>query len=142
IIEKLQKQIEEINARKSTLNQELAKLEQQEFTIKEFEFAKNTEYETRINMLFSRVQFRLFKEQVDGQVVPDCEATMDGTNYSTLSNAENILAGLHIINGISVHYGICAPICIDNRDSTPTIPPITSQIIDLHLDPTCENLTI
>ena len=141
IIEKLQKQIEEINARKSTLNQELAKLEQQEFVIKEFEFAKNTEYETRINMLFSRVQFRLFKEQVDGQVVPDCEATMDGTNYSTLSNAEKIYAGLDIINGISEHYGICAPIIIDNRESTTIIPLMRSQIINLHVDSSCEKLT-
>lgn len=142
IINDLQKSIDEINARKSTLNQELAKLEQQEFTIKEFEFAKNTEYETRINMLFEKVQFRLFKEQVDGQVVPDCEATMNGTNYSTLSNAEKIYAGLDIINGISDHYGIIAPIVIDNRESTTTIPELRSQIINLHVDPTCETLTI
>lgn len=142
IINDLQKSIDEINARKSTLNQELAKLEQQEFTIKEFEFAKNTEYETRINMLFEKVQFRLFKEQVDGQVVPDCEATMNGTNYSTLSNAEKIFAGLDIINGISDHYGIIAPIVIDNRESTTTIPELRSQIINLHVDPTCETLTI
>ena len=142
IIEKLKKSISEINDRKSKLNQELAKVEQKEFTIKEFEFAKNTEYETRINMLFSRVQFRLFKEQVDGQVVPDCEATMDGTNYSTLSNAEKIFAGLDIINGISEHFGICAPIIIDNRESTSVIPVMRSQIINLYVDPACEKLTI
>lgn len=142
IIEKLKKSILEINDRKSKLNQELAKVEQKEFTIKEFEFAKNTEYETRINMLFSRVQFRLFKEQVDGQVVPDCEATMGGTNYSTLSNAEKIFAGLDIINGISEHFGICAPIIIDNRESTSVIPVMRSQIINLYVDPACEKLTI
>lgn len=142
IIDKLQKQIEEANSRKSTLNQELANLERQEYTIKEFEFAKNTEYETRINMLFGRVKFRLFKEQVDGQVVPDCEATMDGTNYSTLSNAEKIYAGLDIINGIGDYYGICAPIFIDNRESTTVIPEMKSQIINLHVNPTCEKLTL
>jgi len=142
IIDNLKKSLAEINERKSKLNQELAKLEQQEFTIKEFEFAKNTEYESRINMLFEKVQFRLFKEQVDGQVVPDCEATMNGTNYSTLSNAEKIYAGLDIINGISEHYGICAPIFIDNRESTTIIPEMRSQIINLYVDPTYETLTI
>ncbi len=142
IIENLKKSLEEINERKSKLNQELAKLEQQEFTIKEFEFAKNTEYESRINMLFEKVQFRLFKEQVDGQVVPDCEATMNGTNYSTLSNAEKCYAGLDIINGIGERYNICAPIFIDNRESTTVIPEMRSQIINLYVDPTCETLTI
>jgi DNA repair exonuclease SbcCD ATPase subunit len=142
IIENLKKSIDEINERKSKLNQELAKLEQQEFTIKEFEFAKNTEYESRINMLFEKVQFRLFKEQVDGQVVPDCEATMNGTNYSTLSNAEKIYAGLDIINGIGSSYDICAPIFIDNRESTTVIPEMQAQIINLYVDPTCEILTI
>jgi DNA repair exonuclease SbcCD ATPase subunit len=142
IIENLKKSLDEINERKSKLNQELAKLEQQEFTIKEFEFAKNTEYESRINMLFEKVQFRLFKEQVDGQVVPDCEATMNGTNYSTLSNAEKIYAGLDIINGIGSSYDICAPIFIDNRESTTVIPEMQAQIINLYVDPTCEILTI
>jgi hypothetical protein len=142
IIDNLKKSLAEINERKSKLNQELATLEQQESTIKEFEFAKNSEYESRINMLFEKVQFRLFKEQVDGQVVPDCEATMNGTNYSTLSNAEKIYAGLDIINGISDHYGIIAPIFIDNRESTTVIPEMRSQIINLYVDPTYETLTI
>lgn len=142
IIDNLKKSLDEINERKGKLNQELATLEQQEFTIKEFEFAKNSEYESRINMLFEKVQFRLFKEQVDGQVVPDCEATMNGTNYSTLSNAEKIYAGLDIINGISDHYGIIAPIFIDNRESTTVIPEMRSQIINLYVDPTYETLTI
>lgn len=142
IIDNLKKSLAEINERKSKLNQELATLEQQEFTIKEFEFAKNSEYESRINMLFEKVQFRLFKEQVDGQVVPDCEATMNGTNYSTLSNAEKIYAGLDIINGIGDHYGIIAPIFIDNRESTTIIPEMKSQIINLYVDPTYETLTI
>lgn len=142
IIDRLKKQIDEINEKKTTLNQELAKLEKQEFTLKEFEFAKNTEYESRINMLFERVNFRLFKEQVDGQVVPDCEATMDGKNYSTLSSAEKIYAGLDIINGVGEHLGIFAPIFIDNRESTTVIPEMKSQIINLYVDPTCEKLTI
>lgn len=142
IIENLQKQIDEINDRKISLNQALSDIEEQEFTIKEFESAKNTEYESRINMLFSRVRFRLFREQVNGQVVPDCEATMDGTNYSTLSSAEKIYAGLDIINGVSSHYGITAPIFIDNRESTTLIPEMQSQIINLYVDATCKQLTI
>ena len=142
IIERLKKQVKEMEARKTASNQELAELERKEFLIKEFEYAKNGEYEQRINMLFEAVQFRLFKQQVDGQVIPDCEAMMNGTLYSTLSNAEKIFAGLDIINTISFHNAIVAPIFIDNRESTTNIPKMDAQIINLFVNPDYNQLTV
>ena len=93
--------IEQLENQKKTLNQELANLEKKEFLLKEFEFAKNTEYESRINELFGLVKFRLFRTQVDGQIVPDCECMADGIPYSTQNNAMQFAMGLDIINTMS-----------------------------------------
>ncbi|MFA6812948.1 MAG: AAA family ATPase [Bacteroidaceae bacterium] len=142
IINDLQKQVVSLEERKKASNYELAELERKEFLIKEFEYAKNGEYEQRINMLFEFVQFRLFKQQVDGTIIPDCEAMMNGTLYSTLSNAEKIYAGLDIIRTISSNNSIVAPIFIDNRESTTNIPEMDAQIINLFVNPEYEQLTI
>lgn len=143
-IEELQKQIEQYNKRKVILNQELTRLQGKEYILKKFESAKNAEYESRINLLFEKVQFRLFKKQVNGAIVPDCEATMNGVNFSTLSNAQKIYAGLDIIQAISNHQDIYAPIFIDNRESTTNIPAMSekTQIVNLYVDPDYEVLTV
>ena len=142
ILNNLKDQVKSMELRKSAANQELADLERKEFLLKDFEYAKNGEYEQRINMLFESVQFRLFKQQVDGTIIPDCEATMNGTQYSTLSNAEKIYAGLDIIRTISDVNGIVAPIFIDNRESTTRIPDMNAQIINLFVNPDYTQLTI
>ena len=141
-IERLKEQVKEMEARKIATNKELTMLEQKEFLIKEFEFAKNAEYEQKINGLFESVQFRLFKQQVDGQIVTDCEAMMNGTLYSTLSNSEKIYAGLDIIRTISKYYDVIAPIFIDNRESTTNIPEMDAQIINLNVNPMYPQLTL
>lgn len=142
IINDLQEQVISLEERKKATNYELAELERKEFLLKEFEYAKNGEYEQRINMLFEKVQFRLFKQQVDGTIIPDCEAMMNGTMYSTLSNAEKIYAGLDIIRTISSSNDIIAPIFIDNRESTTKIPEMDAQIINLFVNPEYNQLTI
>jgi DNA repair exonuclease SbcCD ATPase subunit len=142
IINDLQEQVISLEERKKATNYELAELERKEFLLKEFEYAKNGEYEQRINMLFETVQFRLFKQQVDGTIIPDCEAMMNGTMYSTLSNAEKIYAGLNIIRTISSSNDIIAPIFIDNRESTTKIPEMDAQIINLFVNPEYNQLTI
>jgi DNA repair protein SbcC/Rad50 len=107
-IENTATRIEELTVQKKKLNQEKATLESKEYVISQFEDAKSTEFELRINKLFRLVQFRLFKKQVDGQTVPDCECMLDGVLYSTLNNAAQINAGLDIIRAISKHYNFYA----------------------------------
>ena len=143
-IKKLQEYISELNERKALLNQELSDIERKEYIVKQFEYAKNAEYENRINMLFGEVQFRLFKEQINGQVVPDCEATMDGINFSSFSRSQEIYAGLDIIRTISNHEMMHAPIFIDNRESTTDIPEMSelTQIINLYVDPAYDKPTV
>ena len=140
-IENTDKRIRELQGQKKTLNQEKTDLEKKEYVISQFEDAKSTEFELRINKLFRLVQFRLFKKQVDGQTVPDCECMLDGVLYSTLNNAAQINAGLDIIRAISKHYNFYAPIFIDNRESVVDIPDMECQVINLVVDKSYAKLT-
>lgn len=141
LIERTETRIAELNRQKGELNQEKANLEKKEFVLKQFEDTKSREYEKRINKLFSVVQFRLFKKQVDGQIVPDCECMADGVLYSTQNNALQFAAGLDIIKAISKHRNIYAPIFIDNRESVTELPEMETQVINLIVDPAFKKLT-
>lgn len=141
VVENTNIRISQLESQYKTLNQELAGYEKKEFTLKEFEFAKNTEYEARINQMFEFTKFKLFKTQVDGQVVPECEAMYLGVPYSTLNNAKQYGVGLDIINTISKHNDKYAPIWIDNREGISEIPQMKTQVINLVVDSGCKALT-
>lgn len=134
--------IEQLEHQKKILNQELANLEKKEFILKEFEYSKNTQYESRINDLFEFTKFRLFKTQVDGQIIPDCECMVEGVPYSTLNNAMQVGAGLDIIRTISKVNEKYAPIWIDNRESISLIPEMETQVINLVVDREKTELTM
>ena len=135
IIDNAVKRINELNEQYNTMNQELAELERREFLVKEFEFAKNSEYESCINNMFHFVKFKLFHTQVDGQIVPTCECMVEGVPYSTLNNAAQVAAGLDIIDTMSRYEKVYAPIWLDNRESVTTIPEIRAQVINLVVNP-------
>lgn len=134
--------ITQLEGQFKTLNQELAGIELKEFTLKEFEFAKNTEYEARINKMFEFTRFKLFETQVDGQIVPTCECMVNGVPYSTLNNAMQYGAGLDIINTISRFNNKFAPIWIDNREGITEIPLMKSQVINLVVNKKFKTLKI
>ena len=142
IIENTNTRILQLENQYKTLNQELADLEKKEFSLKEFEFAKNTEYEARINKMFEFTKFKLFHTQVDGQIIPTCECMVDGVPYSTLNNAMQYGAGLDIINTISRHNNKYAPIWLDNREGVTEIPVMQTQVISLLVNPECKSLKL
>jgi len=142
VVANTKKLIAEHEKRKKALNQELASLEKKEYTLKRFEFEKNTEYENRINKMFELVKFRLFHTQVDGQIVPDFECMVDGVPYSTLNNAMQVNAGLDIIKTLSRINNAYAPIWIDNREGVTNILKMDTQVISLLVSPEEENLVV
>lgn len=140
VINNTKTRIAQLEERIAILNQELASLERMEFIAKKFEFEKNSRYEEKINQMFRFVKFRLFKTQVDGQIIPVFECMVDGVPFSILNNAMQIAAGLDIIHAISNKQGVSAPIWIDNRESVTEIPKINTQIINLVVDPNYSKL--
>lgn len=141
-IEAAEKRIAELNAEMSKTAQLISNLEKDEFVIEEFTKAKINESEARINKRFTFVQFKLFDTQLNGALVPTCEALINGVPYSDANTASQINAGLDIINVLSKFYGVTAPVFIDNRESVSNILPTETQIVNLVVSNQHEKLTV
>jgi DNA repair exonuclease SbcCD ATPase subunit len=131
LIAKLDTRINELSAEEKKLSQELADLERTEFTIDAFSKAKIETIESRINGKFSLVKFKMFEQQINGGEVECCECMVNGVPYSDVNTASKINAGIDIINALTEHYKVNAPIWIDNRESIIRLLSCRSQIINL-----------
>ncbi|WP_315117926.1 DUF2813 domain-containing protein [uncultured Clostridium sp.] len=129
--EKLKARITELMDEERELAKQIAALEGQEFLCEEFIKTKVELLENSINSKFKYVTFKLFDTQVNGGLVETCEALINGVPFGNANTASQINAGLDIINALSNHYGVQAPIFIDNRESVNTLIETDSQIINL-----------
>lgn len=84
-----------------------------------------------ISNKFQLVDWKLFEEQINGGIAEVCEATVNGVPYSDVNNANKINAGLDIINALSRHYGVTAPVFVDNAESVNTLIDTDSQVVRL-----------
>lgn len=134
-IEAAEKRIQELQEEESKLSQELAQLEKTEFAVEQFTKGKMDLMESRIADKFKYVKFKLFDRQVNGGVVECCESMYKGVPYPELNTAAKVQAGLDIIDTLSHHYNISAPIFIDCRESVTWIPDTDAQIINLIVSP-------
>ncbi|KON09720.1 AAA family ATPase [Clostridium botulinum] len=129
--EKLKNRIQELQEKEKKLAQQIAELEGQEYLCEEFIKTKVELLESSINSKFKYVSFKLFDTQVNGGLNETCEALINGVPFSNANTASQINAGLDIINALSEHYSVQAPIFIDNRESINNLIDINSQIINL-----------
>ncbi|AUN22284.1 recombinase RecF [Clostridium botulinum] len=129
--EKLKNRIQELQEQEKKIAQQIAILEGQEYLCEEFIKTKVELLESSINSKFKYVSFKLFDTQVNGGLNETCEALINGVPFSNANTASQINAGLDIINALSEHYSVQAPIFIDNRESINNLIDINSQIINL-----------
>lgn len=141
-IKNTNKRIQELEESYKTLSDELTELEGIEFTIAAFGKAKIEQVESRINGMFRIVRWKMYEQQINGGEVETCEATVDGVPYSDLNTAGRINAGLDVIRAIQRTEEIAAPIFVDNRESVTHIEDIESQIINLVVDDSYQQVTI
>lgn len=114
------------------LAQEKADLQNEETLIDEFTTARMNEVERRVNALFSRVQFKMYRTQIeDAKQVPDCVCYIDGVRYADKNTAGKVNAGLDVINTLCAFHGVSAPIFIDNAESVNEFIPVNSQLVKL-----------
>lgn len=130
-IARCEKEISHLEENGKKLAQQIADLEREEYTIKQFTKTKIDECEKRINTMFKFVSFKLYDYTIDGNVVETCIPLCNGVPYGSANTAGQVNAGLDIINTLCRHYGICAPIFFDGRESVNEIIPTESQIINL-----------
>ncbi len=129
--ERLKERIKELDAEEVELAKKVAKLEGQLFLCEEFTRTQVELSEGMINKKFKNIKFKLFKELINGGLEETCEILCDGVPYGNANTASQINAGLEVIKTLSDHYGIHAPIFIDNAESVNKIIDLESQIIKL-----------
>lgn len=140
--ENIDKRIKILEEKEKTLSQKMARIEGLEFLCEEFIKTKVDMLESKINIKFKTVRFKLFKDLVNGGIEPTCEALINGVPFTSANNSGKVNAGLDIINVLNDYYGVIAPIFIDNRDLITEIIDTNSQIINLYVSPDDTELRI
>lgn len=129
---KLILRIKELQAEERSLAAKIAELEGQQFLCEEFIRTKVELLEESINNKFAgSISFKLFNKQINGGLNECCEATVNGVPFSNANTASQINAGLSIVNTLSKHFNVQAPIFIDNAESVNKIGETDSQLIKL-----------
>lgn len=134
-IARIEKRIEELQHHERGLANSIAELEGIEFAILDYTKAEMDLVEKAVNDKFRYVRFKLFKTLINGGQEPTCEIMLDGVPWGTLNTAGKLKAGIDVINALSKHYNVSAPIVIDNRESVTEIPETDAQIINLVVSP-------
>lgn len=130
-IEANARRIVELDNEAATLAQEKASLQIEEDLIDDFVKDRMAEVERRVNGLFDGVEFRMYKNLVNGEKEPDCVAYIGGVRYQDKNHAGQINAGLAVINALCAFHGVTAPIFVDSAESVNTFIPVNSQLVTL-----------
>lgn len=141
-IKKANARVEELKAQEKSLAQEIANVDKQIFALEEFTKLKVDEIERRVRDQFQLVSFRMFREQVNGGLEPCCDTLINGVPFSDANTASRINAGIDIINTLSKHFGVSAPVFLDNRESVSDIIDTDAQLINLVVSPAHAKLFI
>lgn len=141
-IEKADERVKELKESEQKLTEEIVAVDEKLFILAEFLKKKNEAVEESVNDKFTLVNFRLFREQINGGYQDVCDVMVDGVPYPDLNNAMKINAGIDIINTLTTHYDVCAPIFIDNAESITNILESESQQIRLYVSEADEKLRI
>jgi len=128
---KADERIQELTAIEKTMAAQLEEIEGQLYMVENFYRAKVNLLEGKINAKFGLARFKLFEDQINGGLSEVCETTLNGVPYSSMNNAGRVQVGLDIIRTLQAHYGIIAPVWIDNRESIVELPEMAGQVISL-----------
>lgn len=114
--------------------QQLADLEKVEFEIHDYVKAQVDAVEVKVNEMFAGIRVKMFSDQINGGIVETCEILINGVPWQDANNAAKINAGMAIIETLTRHYGVSAPIWVDNAESVNNIyQPEESQVICLYV---------
>lgn len=136
-----QKRMEELRAQAAAASNEVNRLDKLLYLCEEFLRYKARHIEESVNRQFSMVQFRLFREQVNGGLEDCCDVTVDGIPYATgLNSGAKINAGIDIIDTLSRHYNAHVPLFVDNAESVTHLAQADTQMIRLVVSETDNEL--
>lgn len=128
----IKKSIEEYHQKEDSLLDVIEELKHQQYLLDQFTKTKVNLITEKVNEMFDLARFKLFHVQVNGDIKETCEIMVDGVTYDGgLNNAMKINVGLDIIQTLSKHFNIEAPIFIDNSESVTQLKEVPAQEIQL-----------
>lgn len=132
-IERADQRKNELLDRQAELGQLVAEYEAIEHQILQFSMLRTEIIEKSIADKFRFVKFKMFDYNITNDGVKEvCVCTVNGVPYNDLNTAMQINADIDIINALSKHYHIYAPVFIDHAESINIIEGTLSQRIDLY----------
>lgn len=135
--------IEELKEQEKKLSQEMAEYQWAEETMQDFGRLKAEHIESMLNSMFpEHIKFKMFNEQINGGIEDVCDTLIYGVPWSDANNAAKINAGISIINQLAGHYGVSAPVFVDNAEAVTRIEESKSQMILLYVDKEFKTLEI
>ena len=134
---------QELRDEERSLAEEYEKLQQETYLMERFTTTKTDLLESRINSYFNLARFRLFEEQVDGGIKEDCEILYQGVPYAHgLNRGAQANVGLDIIRTLSEHYGVSAPVFVDNAETVTELVDPGTQCIKMMVAPGVNQLQV
>lgn len=130
--ERIKSSIQEYHQEEDKLLDLIEDLKHQKYIIDEFTKTKVNLITEKVNGMFDLARFKLFHQQVNGDIKETCEIMVDGVTYDGgLNNAMRINVGLDIIQTLSKYFEVEAPIFIDNAESVTQLKNTEAQQIQL-----------
>ena len=133
LIKNTTKRIAELSDRQRELSQQIADKEQVESWIEQFNRRKVEMTESRINSFFAMVRWRMYNKLINGGEEPTCVPLINGVEYRDANTASKINAGIDCINAVCQHYGVYAPVFLDNSEAVNEFIQCGSQMILLRV---------
>lgn len=131
VIIQAEARLKELEAEARNLAQAKAATAEALNSVEEFTAAKVDATEARVNAMFHGVHFKMFRTLLNGTRQPDCICYIDGTRWFDKNAAGRVNGGLEIINTLSRHHGVSAPIFIDNAERVNDFIATAGQLIML-----------
>tara|TARA_Y100000310_G_scaffold339915_1_gene434093 strand:+ start:274 stop:2235 length:1962 start_codon:yes stop_codon:yes gene_type:complete len=139
---RIEARITELSDQERKLAAEFEELERQLFLSEQFVRTKVAMLEEKINAKFELARWKLFEEQINEGLRECCEVMTYGVPYNSMNNAARINIGLDICNTLAAHYGIQAPIFIDNSEAVSELLETDAQQIKLIVSAQHQSLEI
>ena len=134
--------VKELEERQLELRRDFDVVLDQQVLVEEFMMAKVEALESVVADKFKLARFKLFEQQVNGGIKECCETLYRDVPYSSMNNAARINVGLDIINTLTAHYKLSAPVFIDNAEAVTQFIDCDSQVIRLVVSSNHRKLTV
>lgn len=128
-IEKMAADVKQAEENKDRVRQELGTARGVIESIKKFHTKQAELMVDKVNGLLDQLTVKLFEEKKNGSIVPTFEIKMDGKEYTKLSTAERIKAGLELAEVLIKQSGVSIPVFIDNAESILKYTAPSAQLI-------------